>query len=120
VHLISQRTQNNQAVNTALIKAWEFANPFSFAVIGPNKYLLKFSKQEHIDKIFKQVTWNFNGYLLTLQKWSPSATMGEVSTQKFPFWIQIHGFPLENMSLRNAIAIGKGMGNFLKVDEAAT
>jgi hypothetical protein len=67
VHTISQRTQNNQDVNATLIKAWEFANPFSFAVIGPNKYLLKFSKQEHIDKIFKQVTWNFNGHLLTLQ-----------------------------------------------------
>jgi hypothetical protein len=45
--------------------------------------------------------------------------MGEITTQKFPFWIQIHGLPLENMSLRNAIAIGKGVGNLLKVDDAA-
>jgi hypothetical protein len=119
VHIISQRTQNNQAVNAALIKAWEFTNPFSFAVIGPNNFLLKFSKQEHIDKIYKQVTWNVNGYLLTLQNWSPSATTGEVSTQKFPFWIQIHALPLENTSLRNAIAIGKGMGNLIKVDDVA-
>ena len=120
VHIISQRTQNNQAVNADLIKAWEFANPFSFAVISPNNFLLKFRKQEHIDKIYKQITWNVGGYLLTLQNWSPSATMGEVSTQKFPFWIQIHGLPLENMSLCNAIAIGKGMGNLIKVDDAAT
>ena len=45
--------------------------------------------------------------------------MGEVTTHKFPFWIQIRGLPLENMSLRNAIAIGKDMGNLLKVDDAA-
>jgi hypothetical protein len=90
------------------------AFPFSFAVIGPNK----FSKQEHIDKIRKQVTWNVNGCLLTLQNWSPMATMGEISTQKFPLWIQIHGLPLENVSLRNAIAIGKGMGNLIKLDDA--
>jgi hypothetical protein len=87
--------------------------------IGPNKYLLKFSKKEHIDKINQQVTWNVNGCLLTLQQWSPTATLGEIASQKFPFWIQIHGLPLENMTSRNAIAIGKGLGVFLKVDEAA-
>jgi hypothetical protein len=43
-HLISQRTNNNQTVHAALNKAWEFALPFSFAVIGPYKYLFKFSK----------------------------------------------------------------------------
>jgi hypothetical protein len=118
VHTISQKTHNNQSVNATLTKAWDFAIPFSFVVIGPSKFLLKFSKQEHIDKIHKQVTWNVNGCLLTLQRWSPTTTMGEVSTQKFPFWIQIHGLPLENMSLRNAIAIGKGMGNLIKVDDA--
>jgi hypothetical protein len=118
VHIISQKTHNNEAVNAALTKAWDFAIPFSFVALGPNKYLLKFSKKEHIEKINQQVTWNVNGCLLTLQQWSPTATMGEISSQKFPFWIQIHGLPLENMTLRNAIAIGKGLGNFLKVDDA--
>ena len=119
VHIISQKTHNNQAVNAALIKAWDFTTPFSFTVIGPPKFLLKFSKQEHIDKIYKQVTWNVNGCHLTLHNWSPLATMGEVSTQKFPFWIQIHGLPLENLSLRNVITIGKGMRNLIKVDDVA-
>jgi hypothetical protein len=119
VHIISQKTHNNQAVYAALSKAWDFAIPFSFVALGPNKYLLKFSKKEHIDKINQQVTWNVNGCLLTLQQWSPTATLGEIASQKFPFWIQIHGLPLENMTTRNAIAIGKGLGDFLKVDDAA-
>jgi hypothetical protein len=42
--LISQKTNNNQNVHAALNKAWDFALPFSFAVIGPNKFLFKFSK----------------------------------------------------------------------------
>jgi hypothetical protein len=119
VHIISQKTHNNQAVYAALAKAWDFAIPFSFVALGPNKYLLKFSKKEHIDRINQQVTWNVNGCLLTLQQWSPTATLGEIATKKFPFWIQIHGLPLENMTTRNAIAIGKGLGDFLKVDDAA-
>lgn len=116
-HLISQKTHNNQSVNATLNKAWEFAVPFSFAALGPNKFLFKFNKQEHIDRIHKQPTWNVNGSLLSLQQWSPKATMGELSTNMSPFWIQIHGLPLANLSLKNAIAIGKGMGQLIKVED---
>jgi uncharacterized membrane protein YbjE (DUF340 family) len=91
--------------------------PFSFAHLGPNRFLFKFSKQEHVDKILKYITWNVNGYLLTLQQWIPKATMGELSSNSSPFWIQIHSLPLANITIKNAVAIGKGLGSLLKVDE---
>ena len=92
--------------------------PFSLTVLSPNKFLFKFNKQDHIDKIHKMVTWNVNGSLLTLQQWSPSATLGELTLKRFPFWILMHGLPLANLTVRNAIAIGKGLGNLIKVDDA--
>jgi hypothetical protein len=52
-HVISQRTHNNQSVFAALSKAWEFAVPFSFTVLGPNKFLFKLTKQEHLLRIQK-------------------------------------------------------------------
>jgi hypothetical protein len=61
-HVISYKTHNNQSVFAALSKAWEFAALFSFAVLGPNKFLFKFSKPDHLTKIHKQVTWNVNGF----------------------------------------------------------
>jgi hypothetical protein len=93
--------------------------PFSFAAIGPNKFLFKFSKQDHLDRIHKQTTWNVNGYLLSLHQWSPQVTMGEVSLNLSPFWIQIHGFPLANLTLKNAVAIGKGMGSLIQVEDSS-
>ena len=63
--VISQTTQNNQSVNAALTKAWFFAIPFSFAVLGPNTFLFKFTDKDHISRILKQV-WNVNGFLLSL------------------------------------------------------
>jgi hypothetical protein len=66
-----KKKHNNQSINAALIKTWDFVVPFSFAMLGPNRFLFKFSKQDHINKIFKQVIWNDNGSLLTLQNWSP-------------------------------------------------
>jgi hypothetical protein len=52
--VISQKTQNNQFVNAALTKAWFFATPFSFAVLGPNLFVFKFSKKGHATRILKK------------------------------------------------------------------
>jgi hypothetical protein len=93
--------------------------PFSFAVIGPNKFLFKFSKQDQQDRILKHTTRNVNGFLLSLQLWSPLVTMGEVSNNLSPFWIQIHGFPLDNLTLKNVVAIGKGMGSLVQVEDCS-
>ena len=70
-HVISQKTHNNQAVHAALKKAWDFAVPFSFRVLGPKKFLIKLSKPKHSVKILQQVTWNVNGSLLILKQWQP-------------------------------------------------
>ncbi|XP_059450878.1 uncharacterized protein LOC132181647 [Corylus avellana] len=115
-HVISHKTLNNQAVFAALSKAWEFAVPFSHAVLGPNKFLFKLSKPEHLARIQKQVTWNVNGFLIILQQWHPQATLGELPFNKAPFWIQVHGLPLINMTTKIAISIGKGLGKLIKVD----
>jgi hypothetical protein len=55
--------------------------------------------------------------LITLQLWHPQATLGELPFNKAPFWIQVHGLPLINMTTKIAISIGKGLGNLIKVDE---
>jgi hypothetical protein len=111
-HAISQKTQNNQSVNVGLIKALFFASPFFFVVLSPNIFLFKFSKKEHITSILKQI-WNVNGFLITLKIWSPIATIGELSLK------EVHGLPLHNMTIKNAIAIGKGLGHLVKVDDAS-
>ena len=43
--------------------------------------------------------------------------MGELSSNPSPFWIQIHGLPLVNMTIKNVVTIGKGLGSLFKVDD---
>ena len=109
-HIISQKTLSNQLVYATLTKSWPFVVPLSFSTLGPNLFLFKFSKLEHITRILDQVTWNVNGSLLALQKWSPFATINELALKVVPFWIQVHGLPLFNITTKNAIAIGKRLG----------
>jgi hypothetical protein len=84
--VISQKTQNNQSVNATLTKAWFFAIPFYFVVFRPNLFLFKFTKKERTTRILKGV-WNINGFLMSIQAWSPSATLGELSLLAVSFWI---------------------------------
>jgi hypothetical protein len=116
-HVISQRTHNNQSVFAALSKAWEFTVPFSFTVLGPNKFLFKLSKQEHLLRIQKQATWNVNGSVIILKLLNPLATLGELILNKASFWIQVHGLPLINMTTKLAISIGKDLGDLLQVED---
>jgi hypothetical protein len=119
-HVISQKTHNNQSVFAALSKAWEFAVPFSFAVLGPNKYIFKLTKPEHLARIQKQVTWNVNGFLIILQKWLPQAALTELHLKSAPFWIQVHSIPLINMTTKTAISIGKALGDLIKVEDSSS
>jgi hypothetical protein len=45
--------------------------------------------------------------------------MGELTYNLSPFWIQIHGFPLANLTLQNAVAIGKGLGTLMQVEDCS-
>jgi hypothetical protein len=113
---IAQKHQTLKIVREALNKAWSFAIPFSIQVHARNKYLFVFKHPNHIRKILSQVTWNINGSLLILKKWSPDLSLDEINFHTAPFWIQVHGLPLKYMIRQNAFAIGKGIGNFLKAD----
>jgi hypothetical protein len=84
--LISQKTQNNQTVSAALTKAWFFANPFFFAILGPNVFLFNFTEKEHITRILINI-WDVNGFPLAIQIWSPTTTLRDLSLHEVSFWI---------------------------------
>lgn len=54
---------------------------------------------------------------MILKEWLPGQSLQEIDLKHTTFWIQIHGIPLEIMTLRNAIKISKALGNLVNVDE---
>ncbi|GLT53077.1 hypothetical protein SLA2020_263730 [Shorea laevis] len=40
----------------------------------------------------------------------------EVELSLCSFWVQVHGLPMQNMTLKNAIRIGKSIGSLLEVE----
>lgn len=67
--------------------------------------------------MLNQAPWNIKGHLLFLKPWSLGATLHEISLNHAAFNVQIHGLPLDHITLDNAIEVGKALGNLIKVEE---
>lgn len=73
-------------------------------------------QHSHAEQILHQWPWNVRGSLLILKPWSPELAFEEVELTVCPFWIQVHGMPIQNMTAINAIKIGKTLGPLFEVE----
>ncbi|KAG5565320.1 hypothetical protein RHGRI_001274 [Rhododendron griersonianum] len=60
--------------------------------------------------------WSVMNNLLVLSPLKAGAVVEEMDFSKCPFWVQIHGFPIEKMSRANAEIIGKRFGRLLAIE----
>jgi hypothetical protein len=81
---------------------------------------LGISHEDQLDRILRHGPWNIRGSLLLLQQWSPALALAEVELTQCPFWVQVCGLPRQNMTTRNAIMIGKGLGSLMEVENLET
>jgi hypothetical protein len=114
--LLTLRSLHSQLVRDTMASSWNFASPLAVETLAPNKFLFANPLQSHVDRILQQGPWNIRGSLLLLQPWSPDLALEEVELHLCPFWIQLHGLPTQNMTLRNANRIGKVLGNLLEAE----
>ncbi|KAJ1412390.1 hypothetical protein SESBI_20511 [Sesbania bispinosa] len=60
-------------------------------------------------------TWNVMGHLISLQHWVPQASVYEINYDLVPFWVQLHGMPLEYMTTKNVAKIAARLGEVQEV-----
>ena len=57
------------------------------------------------------------GHLLSLQWWCPWTSIYEATYNLIPFWIQVHGIPLEALNTRVAEKIGQRLRGVMKIED---
>jgi hypothetical protein len=114
--LLAQKSHNTSHVRSTLLSVWGFAKPFSMEVLEPNKYLFTVSQESIYQRILDLGPWNVKGSLLLLQPWSSKLAIDEVKLQYCAFWVQVHELPRQFMTTKNAIRIGKTIGDILELD----
>lgn len=114
--LSSAKPPHPQWVRDTLVAAGKFANPIEIETVPSDKFMFKVFQRSHAERILQQGPWNVRGFLLILKPWPPELAFEEVELTIYPFWIQVHGLPLQNMTAINAIKIGKSQGCLLEVE----
>lgn len=100
-----------------ITKSW--GNPRGMHIIdlSNNTYLFNFSEPATPTRIMSEAPWNILGSLLCLHRWTPQIDIHEIVFRYSPFWIQIHGVPLERISRVNAERIASKVGDVEEVED---
>ncbi|KAJ1392784.1 Ribonuclease H-like superfamily [Sesbania bispinosa] len=113
--IISHKVLNRNTTKTMILKGWGQKCDVSISDIGPNCYLFHFNGKQAMKKVIREAPWNVMGLHLSIQPWAPEISLEELSFSLSPFWIQIHGLPIDMMTVSNAAKIGSRMGTVLRV-----
>lgn len=115
--IISEKLLNKKAIKGMIKKSWGDPEGFSIIDLSANTFLFNFTKPEIPSKILDESPWNILGHVLVLERWSPQVSMREIEFLHAPYWIQIHGMPLELFSKHNAIRVGNKIGEALEAKD---
>jgi hypothetical protein len=113
---LTLKPPNTHQVRQTLNYVWSFAAPFTIEVLSSHKFLFTVPTEALFQRIMTLGPWNIRNSLLILQPWSPALAINEVELHFCPFWVQVHNLPHQYMTVKNAIKIGKGIEDFLELD----
>ncbi|KAJ1400226.1 Zinc finger, CCHC-type [Sesbania bispinosa] len=114
--ILTAKTLNKGAVKSILLKAWRAPNDIQITDMGTNKSLFTFSTKDEAKEVMVKGPWYVMGSIISLQYWVPRIAAHEILFDRIPFWIQLHGLPLEMISTSNAAKIMNKIGEVQEVE----
>lgn len=115
--IISEKPLNKKTVREMVQKSWGHPKGLHIIDLNTNTYLFNFSEASTPRKIMEDAPWNILGSLLCLHRWVPEFSIHEVDYSFSPFWIQMHGVPLEGMSMANATKMAAMVGEIKEIED---
>ena len=71
-----------------------------------NVFYFNFERDEDCARVLSGRPWMIMGFLLMLEKWTPRLMLKELGLNLSPYWVQLHGLPLEGFSVKNILKLG--------------
>ncbi|KAF7147901.1 hypothetical protein RHSIM_Rhsim03G0083400 [Rhododendron simsii] len=102
-----------------LTSAWRTRAPFKVEDWNNNLFLFRFENEEDKANVLNDGPWSVMGSLLILISLENGMVIPEIGFSICPFWVQIHGLPVEKMSRTNADIIGRRFGKLLAVEASS-
>lgn len=115
--LVTDRTVNRNVVRNMIYKAWNMQGGLSITEVEDKIYKFAFDREEDCSRIIRGRPWMILGCLLVVEKWKPLLTLKEIELKWSPYWVQLHGLPLEGFSVKNIVRIAGRFGKVLAVED---
>ncbi|KAI7984677.1 hypothetical protein LOK49_LG15G00352 [Camellia lanceoleosa] len=114
--ILTPKTLNRTAVFNILQNAWKPCSQLEISSWGDNVYLFQFSESENRCKVLDEAPWSVIGNLLVLQPFHLGVAVSNFEFHWCPFWVQVHGLPLDKMSKKHGETIKNRLGKLIAVE----
>lgn len=105
--VLSPKIINNIAITNVCSTAWKTRSPFSVIPWNNNVFLFRFEEAEDRELVLMERPWSVMNSLLVLRPVETGIAIPDHDFSVSPFWVQIHGLPVEKMTRANAEIIDK-------------
>ncbi|KAG5517160.1 hypothetical protein RHGRI_037799 [Rhododendron griersonianum] len=111
--VLGSKPFNASVVHNILTHAWKTRASFTVVPWNNNVFLFRFEDIEDRNSVLQEGPWSIMNNLLVLKPIQDGMGVAEIDFSRCPFWIQIHGLPIEKMTRANAEIIGNRFDKLL-------
>ncbi|KAH7842957.1 hypothetical protein Vadar_011057 [Vaccinium darrowii] len=117
--VLSPKTINVVVITNIIKNAWRTKAPVNVTSWMNNTFLFRFDDEDDKNSILKDNPWLVMNCLLVLKGLVDGVVVSKMDFSLCPFWVQIHGLPVEKMSRVNAEIIGRRFRRLLAIEASS-
>ncbi|XWS54024.1 hypothetical protein CRYUN_Cryun10bG0052500 [Craigia yunnanensis] len=95
---------------------WKIRGELQVKEVGEKIFIFQFDEWWEKERVLIQQPWMFNKSLVLFRDFYGFSSPETICMDWCLFWVQIHGLPLGLMNEKIIIAVGKMIGQVLKMD----
>ncbi|GMP47509.1 hypothetical protein CsSME_00015204 [Camellia sinensis var. sinensis] len=114
--ILTPKILNKQAVLNIIHSAWKTRKSVRISSWNDNAYLFQFEELAGRQKVLEDAPWSVMGSLLVLQPVQPRMVTSELEFHWCPFWVQVHGLPIEKLTRGHDETIGRRIGQLVSME----
>ncbi|KAI8021070.1 hypothetical protein LOK49_LG03G02358 [Camellia lanceoleosa] len=114
--ILTPKILNRIAISNILQSVWKPRSQLVISSWGDNVYVFQFSKSEDWCKVLDEAPWSVMGNLLVLQPLHLGMVISNFDFCWCPFWVQVHGLPLDKMAKKHGETIGNRLSKLIEVE----
>ncbi|KAH0647235.1 hypothetical protein KY290_033226 [Solanum tuberosum] len=93
---------------------WRVSEEIILIDLGYDYYIVKFYKEENLQKTLQQGPWFINDFFLSVKHWHPNFVASEAKETKSTIWIRLSELPTKFYDHSILASIGKNLASLLR------